>query len=334
MKIAVLGAGNWGTTISILLDSKGHNVGIWEFNKSLAAEMIRKRENVTYLKGYPIPESVLISSEVEEIVNGAEIVVFVVPSSFMRDTARAVVNCDSLSRDAVLVNLSKGLEFETLRTMTEVIADEIPDHQTVVLSGPCIAAEVARKMPTTIVSGSDDKDTAHMIQDAFMTPAFRIYTSDDPAGVQLGGALKNIVAIAAGIGDGLDFGTNAKSAIITRGIVEMTRFGVLLGAKPETFNGLSGIGDLITTCISEHSRNRRVGEELAAGRTLEEILKKMVMIAEGVPTTKAVYEYSVKNNVDMPITEQVYSVLFKGMPPERSVSELMSREKKHEHGSY
>ncbi|MFC1490183.1 NAD(P)H-dependent glycerol-3-phosphate dehydrogenase [Candidatus Latescibacterota bacterium] len=331
MKIAVLGAGNWGTTISLLLASKGHRVGIWEFNESLAAEMIRSRENVTYLKGYPIPEDVLISSSIDEIIKGADIVVFVVPSTFMRDTARAVERSGALKHGAVLVNLSKGLEFETLRTMTDVIGDENPGHPTVALSGPCIATEVAREMPTTIVSGSKDNGAAHMIQDAFSTPKFRVYTSDDPAGVQLGGALKNIIAIAAGIGDGLGFGTNAKSAIITRGIVEMTRFGVMLGAKPETFNGLSGIGDLITTCVSEHSRNRRVGEELAEGFTLDEILKKMVMIAEGVPTTKAVYEYSAKNKIDMPITEQVYSVLFKGMPAEKAVSELMSRGKKSEH---
>lgn len=334
MKIAVLGAGNWGTTISLLLHSKGHSVGIWEFNETLAADMKRKRENVTYLKGHTIPEDVLISSKIDEIVKGADIVAFVVPSSFMRQTARAVRNTGALKSDAVTVTLSKGLEFETLRTMTEILEDEIPGHPAVALSGPCIAAEVARELPTTIVSGSTDLGAAHMIQDAFMTPKFRIYTSDDPAGVQFGGALKNIIAIAAGIGDGLGFGTNAKSAVITRGIVEMTRFGVLLGAKPETFNGLSGIGDLITTCVSEHSRNRRVGEELAEGFTPDEILKKMVMIAEGVPTTKAVYEYSLKNKIDMPITGQVYGVLYKGMPAEKTVSELMSRGKKHEHNPH
>ncbi len=189
-------------------------------------------------------------------------------------------------------------------------------------------------MPTTIVSASEIGDAAKLMQEVFTAPAFRVYTSDDPAGVQLGGALKNIIAIAAGIGDGLGFGTNAKSAVITRGIVEMTRFGVMLGAKPETFNGLSGIGDLITTCVSAHSRNRRVGEELAAGKTLDNILTEMVMTAEGVPTSKAVYEYSQKHGIDMPITEQVYSVLYKGMPPEQSVAELMSREQKHEHNPH
>jgi glycerol-3-phosphate dehydrogenase (NAD(P)+) len=334
MNIAVLGAGNWGTTVSLLLHSNGHRVGIWEFNETLAAEMIRTRENTTYLKGYTIPGDVLISTNMDEIIKGADIVVFVTPSTFMRDTARAVGGSGMLKSDAALVSLSKGLEFETLLTMTGVIADEIPENPTVALSGPCIATEVARKMPTTIVSGSKDSGAAHMIQEAFMAPKFRVYTSDDPDGVQLGGALKNIIAIAAGIGDGLGFGTNAKSAVITRGIVEMTRFGVMLGAKPETFNGLSGIGDLITTCVSEHSRNRRVGEELAGGLTLDDILKKMVMIAEGVPTTKAVYEYSGKHNIEMPITEQVYSVLYKGMPAEKTVSELMSRGQKREHNPH
>jgi len=331
MKIAVLGAGNWGTTISLLLNSKGHRVNLWEFNETLALEMIHKRENKTYLKGYPIPEDIFISSSLSEVIDCAEIVVFVVPSSVMRETARSLEKCGVLAEDTVLVSLSKGLEYETLKTMTEIISEEKKGHQVVALSGPCIASEVARGMPTTIVSASDDTDAAHRIQDMFITPKFRIYTSDDPLGVQLGGALKNIIAIAAGICDGLGFGTNAKSALITRGIVEITRFSVLLGAKPETFNGLSGIGDLITTCMSTHSRNRRVGEELARGQTLEKILKKMIMVAEGVPTTRAVFEYSRKNKVDMPITEQVYSVLFENIPPEKSVSELMNRDRKPEY---
>jgi glycerol-3-phosphate dehydrogenase (NAD(P)+) len=218
--------------------------------------------------------------------------------------------------------------------MTGVISEEIADRPVVALSGPCIANEVANRMPTTIVSASEIGDAAKLIQEVFTSPAFRVYTSSDPLGVQLGGALKNIIAIAAGIGDGLGFGTNAKSAVITRGIVEMTRFGVMLGAKPETFNGLSGIGDLITTCVSTHSRNRRVGEELAEGRTLDDILETMIMTAEGVPTAKAVYEYSQKHGIDMPITEQVYSVLYKRMPPEQAVTELMSREQKHEHNPH
>ncbi len=330
MKVAVLGAGNWGTTIALLLDSQGHKVCLWEFNEKLAGDMIQNRENKTYLKGYRIPEAIGITSSLPEAVDNAEIVVFVVPSSVMRGTARSLGQPGVAVGDAILVSLSKGLEYETLKTMTEIITEENPGHPVVALSGPCIASEVARGMPTTIVSASEDQDAGHTVQDVFMTPNLRVYTSDDPFGVQLGGALKNIVAIAAGISDGLGFGTNAKSALMTRGIVEMVRFGVLRGAKQDTFNGLSGIGDLMTTCMSKHSRNRRVGEELAKNRLLEDILKEMVMVAEGVPTTRAVYEFSRGNNINMPITEQVYGVLFEGKSPERSVSELMMRDRKPE----
>ncbi len=288
MNIAVLGAGNWGTTIALLLNSKGYNVRLWEFNETLAGDMINNRENKTYLKGYPIPEDIFITSSLNESIDGANIVVFVVPSSVMRGTAVSLNECEVLTGDAILVSLSKGLEYETLKTMTDIITDEVAGHPLVALSGPCIASEVAKGMPTTIVSASKDMDAARTIQDIFMTSSFRVYTSNDLLGVQLGGALKNIIAIAAGICDGLGFGTNAKSALMTRGIIEMTRFGALLGAKPETFNGLSGIGDLITTCMSPHSRNRRVGEELVKGKFLKAILGEMVMVAEGVPTARAV----------------------------------------------
>ncbi len=331
MRIAVLGAGNWGTTISLLLNSKGHHVNLWEFNEKLARDMIENRENKTYLKGYPIPADIFITSSFNEAVNGVDIVVFVVPSSVMRNTARLLRESRVLADKTILVSLSKGLELETLETMTEIISDEVKGCPVVALSGPCIAIEVAKGMPTTIVSASNDRDAAHTVQDVFMTPRFRVYSSDDPSGVQLGEALKNIIAIAAGICDGLGFGTNAKSALMTRGIVEMVRLGTLLGAKSVTFNGLSGIGDLMTTCMSAHSRNRRVGEELAKGLSLEEILDKMIMVAEGVPTTRAVYEYSRNHKIDMPITEQVYGVLFEGKSPEKTVSGLMMRDRKPEY---
>ncbi len=330
MKIAVLGAGNWGTTISLLLNANGNGVNLWEFNEKLAEDMRVNRENQTYLKGYTVPEDIFVTSSLKAAVDGVDMVVFVVPSSTMRGTARLLKETGSLPDKAIVVSLSKGLELETLKTMTGIIADEVPEHPLVALSGPCIASEVARGMPTTIVSASEDHDAAYTVQDVFMTPKFRVYTSDDPLGVQLGGALKNIIAIAAGLCDGLGFGTNAKSALMTRGIVEMMRFGILLGAKPNTFNGLSGIGDLITTCMSSHSRNRRLGEELVKTRSLKDILDKMIMVAEGVPTTRAVYEYSKNHNVDMPITEQVYGVLFEGKLPEETVSELMLRDRKSE----
>ncbi|HUT64007.1 MAG TPA: NAD(P)H-dependent glycerol-3-phosphate dehydrogenase [Anaerolineae bacterium] len=331
MKIAVLGAGNWGTTVTLLLHGKGHRVCLWEYNESLARDIIINRENRTYLRGFRIPEEIIITNSISETIEGAEIIVFVLPSSAMRQTSQSVKTCNMVRDDAILVSLSKGLEHDTLMTMTDIIADEINGHRMVAMSGPCIANEVAHGLPTTIVSASHDPKSARIIQDVFMTPRFRVYTSDDPRGVQLCGALKNIIAIAAGINDGLGFGTNAKSALMTRGIVEMKRFGVSLGSKPETFNGLSGIGDLITTCFSSHSRNRHLGEEIGKGRSLKEILDEMVMVVEGVPTTKTVYEYSCTNSIDMPITRNVHNILFEGASPEQAVSELMLRDKKPEH---
>lgn len=330
MKVAVLGAGNWGTTAALLLHANGHSVHLWEFNEQLAREMIEHRENRTYLKGYEIPDRILVTSSLAQAAGGCGMVVFVVPSSVMRSTARALRATGVLTPGTILVSLSKGLEHDTLRTMTDIIADEIPGHPTVALSGPCIASEVARKLPTTIVSASRDHDAACTVQDVFMAPTFRVYTSEDPLGVQFGGALKNIIAIAAGINDGLGFGTNAKSALITRGIVEMQRFGTAMGARPETFNGLSGIGDLITTCVSAWSRNRHVGEELAKGQRLDDILREMVMVAEGVPTASTVCEFARVRGIEMPITEKVYGVLYEGLSPENAVTDLMMRDRKPE----
>jgi glycerol-3-phosphate dehydrogenase (NAD(P)+) len=333
MKIAVLGAGNWGTTAALLLHRNGHRVRLWEFNETLARQMIEHRENRVYLPGFPIPHDLMVTHILSEAVKDVESVVFVVPSEFMRQTARALKKTGALGEGAVLVSLSKGLEHDTLLTMTGVIGEEIEGHPLVAMSGPCIASEVARGLPTTIVSASKDRQAARLIQDAFMSPSFRVYTSSDPLGIQLGGALKNIIAIAAGINDGLGFGTNAKSALITRGIVEMRRFGAFQGAEPETFNGLSGIGDLITTCFSGYSRNRRLGEELAKGKALREALAEMVMVAEGVPTTQTVYEFSHRNCVEMPITDKVYGVLFGGLSPKAAVTELMLRDRKPEYHS-
>lgn len=330
MKIAVLGGGNWGTTAAIHLSRIGHSVNLWEYNERLARNMIDARENKTYLPGYPLPDDLLVTWQLGEAVAGAEMVVFVVPSSAMRQTARMVGGCSVLKDDAILVSLTKGLEQDTMLTMTGIIGDEITEHTIVALSGPCIADEVARGLPTTIVAASGDEHAACAVQDVFMSPQFRVYTSDDPLGVQLGGAIKNIIAIAAGINDGLGYGTNAKSALITRGIVEIIRFGVSLGANTDTFNGLSGIGDLITTCISGHSRNRHVGEELGRGRKADDILREMVMVAEGVPTTRSVHEYARKNGIEMPITANVYGVLFEGVSPREAVRGLMTRDRKSE----
>lgn len=330
MIIAVLGAGNWGTTAALLLHGNGHRVFLWEYYETLAHEIIKHRENKKYLKGFFLPEEITVTWAVDEAVRDSDVVIFVVPSSVMRQTARLVKESDALSDKTILVSLSKGLEHDTIKTMTDVIADEIKDRRMVAMSGPCIATEVARRLPTTIVSASQDPEAACIVQDVFMSPRFRVYTSDDPLGVQLGGAVKNIIAIAAGMNDGLGFGSNAKSALVTRGIVEMKRFGVSMGAKPETFNGLSGIGDLITTCFSAYSRNRHLGEEIGKGRSLEDVLDEMVMVAEGVPTTKTVCKFSGKQNIAMPITESVYGALFEDLSPEDAVSGLMLRDRKAE----
>jgi len=330
MKITVLGAGNWGTTIALLLHGNGHEVSLWEYNEKLAREILETGENNTYLKGVKFPDDLRVTWKLDEAVDAAEIVVFVVPSSAMRATASALRETMKLPDNAILVSLSKGLEHGSLMTMTGIIAEEVEGHRLVAMSGPCIATEVARKQPTTIVAASDDAEAATIVQDVFMAPYFRVYTSDDPLGVQLGGAVKNIIAIAAGLNDGLGFGSNAKSALVTRGIVELKRCAESLGAKPETFNGLSGIGDLITTCFSAHSRNRHVGEELAKGNTLDEIKSKMVMIAEGVPTADVVYDYMHDHEIEMPITQAVYKVLFEGLSAEKAVSDLMLRERKSE----
>jgi glycerol-3-phosphate dehydrogenase (NAD(P)+) len=332
MRIALLGAGNWGTTAALLLHGNGHEVSLWEFNEPLARAMIETRENRTYLPGHRIPDSVTVTWRLAEAVENAGMIVFVVPSLVMRRVSAAVRNSGALDRRAVLVSLSKGLERETMNTMTDIISGEIHGNPVVALSGPCIADEVARGLPTTIVAASKDSDAAKLAQDVFMNDRFRVYTSDDPFGVQLGGAVKNVIAVAAGINDGLGYGTNAKSALVTRGIVEITRFGVFLGANPETFNGLSGIGDLMTTCFSGRSRNRRVGEQLAAGRKLDAILDEMVMVAEGVPTTVSVYEKARAAGIGMPITEKVHGVLFAGLSPAEAVRDLMTRDRKSESG--
>lgn len=330
MNITVLGAGNWGTTAALLLHGNGHHIHLWEFNTALADAMNEHRENRVYLPEFPLPDDLLVTSRLDEALDNADAIVFVVPSSVMRQTAAAVRKTGAVQPGAVFASLSKGLEYETLKTMTEIIGDEIGGHPLVALSGPCIAGEVAHRQPTTIVSASEDQRAAELMQDAFMTERFRVYTSDDPHGVQFGGALKNIIAIAAGINDGLGFGANAKSALVTRGIVEMKRFAEFEGAKPDTFNGLSGVGDLITTCFSPSSRNRSLGERIARGEKLDDIMRDMVMVAEGVYTARAVYHYARQHNIEMPITGVVYHILYDGLSPQQGVNELMLRDRKSE----
>ncbi len=330
MEVAVLGAGNWGTTLAVLLRGRGHRVTLWEFFPEKVEKIRKDGENKQFLPGIPIPDEVLVTSDLGEIRKSVA-VFFALPSQVMRSCARLVARTEL--NDPILVSVAKGIENETLMRMSEVLAEEIPEtyrRGICVLSGPCIANEVARGAPTTVVASSGDEEVARMVQDTMMGASFRVYVNRDVIGVELGGALKNVIVIAAGVCDGLGLGANAKGALLTRGLAEIARLGVTLGAQPMTFAGLSGMGDLITTSFSRHSRNRRVGEEIARGRPLGDVLSSMVMVAEGVKTTESARDLARKYGVEMPITEQVHQVLFEGKPPEKGISDLMLREPKPE----
>ena len=328
MKVAIIGDGGWGTTLAVLLHKKGHEVGLWGAFPEYTREMSKKRQNPKFFPGIKIPKGIVITSNLDKVLSGAEVVVLAVPSQFMRGVLGKLKGTD-LSR-AILVSATKGIENKTLMRMSELIRDVLGKVKLAVLSGPTIAYEVAHGMPTTVVIASEDEKTAKTAQDALMTERFRIYTSNDVIGVELGGALKNTIAIGAGISDGLKFGANSKAALLNRGIVEITRLGVAMGAQKETFAGLSGVGDLITTCISTHGRNRWLGEEIGRGKKLDEILRSTEMVVEGVATAKSVHALAGKHKVDMPITEQVYQVLYEGKDPLKAVTDLMLRQKKSE----
>ncbi|MFH1008669.1 MAG: NAD(P)H-dependent glycerol-3-phosphate dehydrogenase [Candidatus Latescibacterota bacterium] len=332
MNIGVIGAGGWGTALAILLAEKEHHVGLWQFEADQVQQMIQERENAVYLPGVEIPKQVLISSDLSDVVSDRDMVVFAVPCQFARLVARKAA--PMLAEHAIVVNVAKGIENKTLKRMSELLLEEIgglTPERVATLSGPSHAEEVSRKIPTTVVAGSKDRSTAERIQDAFMTPTFRVYTNSDLVGVELGGALKNVIALASGICDGLGFGDNTKGALLTRGAAEITRLGTAMGACAETFAGLSGMGDLITTCISPHSRNRHVGEKIGKGESLDEVMGRMGgMVAEGVPTTRSTYRLAQELQVEMPITNQMYSVLFEGKTPQDAVFDLMVRDAKPE----
>jgi len=330
IRIAVLGGGNWGTTLALHLLGNGHEVRLWEFFPELAEAMTKDRENKKYLPGVPLPAALKVSADLGEVVNGARILLFVVPSHLLRELLWGLKEIPFPADLAV--SAIKGLEAESLERMSEAIEEELPPlkGKVVALSGPSLAWEVARGVPTAVVAASADEEKAKTAQKVFFSPRFRVYTSSDLIGVELGGALKNIIAIAAGISDGLGFGDNARGALLTRGLAEMTRLGVALGAKPETFSGLSGMGDLITTCSSRLSRNHQVGMAIAQGKKLDEILKEMVMVAEGVRTTPAANKLAQRHRVEMPIATQMQAVLFEGKDPREGVMALMQREPKAE----
>ena len=330
-KIAVLGAGSWGIAISVLLHSNGHQVTLWEFDPQEMSRLKRERENKQKLPGIIIPKEIEITDDLTSATREAEMLALALPSHTVREVAKTLAKINL--HDPIIVNLAKGIENDTLCRMSEVLREELPSnlHDNIAtLSGPSHAEEVAVKIPTTVVVAGFKEEIAKKIQQTFMSSHFRIYTNSDIIGVELGGSLKNVIAIAAGICDGMGLGDNSRGALITRGLAEIIRLGEKLGAKRETFAGLSGLGDLVTTCISKYSRNRFVGEQIAKGKTLSQVLKEMTMVAEGVKTTKSAYQLSLKYKVEMPITEQVYKVLFEDKQPQHAIGELMTRDPKSE----
>lgn len=329
-KIAVLGAGSWGTALSIVLADNEHDVRLWSHRKEQADEINEHHTNERYLEG-TLPESIRAYDKLEEALEDVSQVVLVVPSSAIRVVCRQMK--EYIDENVTIVHASKGIEPGTLKRISEQIAEELPTHNIdnlVVLSGPSHAEEVALRHPTTVTAASKNEQNAKLVQDTFSNNVFRVYTSNDVVGVELGGSLKNIIALGAGISDGLGFGDNAKAALITRGLAEITRLGTKMGANPLTFLGLCGVGDLIVTSTSTHSRNWRAGKMLGEGKSLEEILQSMGMVVEGVRTTKATYQLSQKMNVEMPITEGLYDVLFNEKDPKEVVQQLMTRSKKEE----
>ncbi|WP_206459480.1 NAD(P)H-dependent glycerol-3-phosphate dehydrogenase [Anaerovorax sp. IOR16] len=327
-KIAVLGAGSWGTALAVTLSTNGHAVNMWDINAEHAQELKENRENKRYLPEVSFNELLNISMEAEEAIQGADIVLFSAPAQHFRNALENAM--PYLKKDMVLVNVAKGIEQKTLLRMSQIAMEKLPDANYVVLSGPSHAEEVGRAMPTTVVSASKDIKLAEYIQDVFMSDTFRVYTNTDVVGVELGGALKNIIALGAGISDGMGFGDNAKAAMMTRGMTEMARLGVKLGAEEKTFSGLTGMGDLIVTCTSMHSRNRRCGIMIGEGMKPSEATKKVGMVVEGMFTTEAAYELAQKNKVEMPITEAIYQVVNEKIDAREAVTALMSRSKKHE----
>jgi glycerol-3-phosphate dehydrogenase (NAD(P)+) len=326
---AVLGDGAWGTATALLLaGNPEHRVTLWSARPDNGRLLRERRENVRLLPGVPIPESVYLTTDVSAAVAGADLWVAAVPTVYLRATLQPVA--PALKADRPVLSLAKGLENNTFLRPTEILCQVLGERPVAVLSGPSHAEEVSRGLPTTVVAASADLQLARWIQQRFSTDRFRVYTNLDVVGVELGGALKNIIGIAAGISDGLKFGDNAKAALLTRGLVEMARFGVALGAEHSTFFGLAGLGDLITTCASRHGRNRHVGERLGRGEKLADILAGMSMVAEGVYTTRSVHEKAARMGIEMPITDEVYRVLYENKDPLAAVNDLMLREPKRE----
>ena len=329
VKIGVIGAGSWGIALAKLLHDNGHQVTVWSILPEEINMLEEKHEHADKLPGIKLPEDMEFTTDLKTACDHKEVLVMAVPSPYVRNTAHSLR--EVVKEGQIIVNVAKGIEETTLMTLSEVIEEEIPKAQVAVLSGPSHAEEVGRGIPTTIVVGSRKKEIAEYLQNIFMNQVFRVYISPDVCGIELGAALKNVVALAAGIADGLGYGDNTKAALITRGIAEIGRLGIAMGGKAETFNGLSGIGDLIVTCASKHSRNRKAGMLIGQGKTMDEAMKEVKMVVEGVYSAKAAIKLAEKYHVSMPIIEQVNKVLFENKPADDAVRELMVRDKKIEY---
>ena len=327
-RIGILGAGSWGTALAILLHDNGHDVTVWSIHEEEVETLNTTRRHERKLPGVEIPEGILFTTDMKETMSDKDVCVLAVPSPFIRSTCQKMKQY--VRAGQIIVNVAKGIEENTLYTLTDIIEEELPYADACVLSGPSHAEEVSRRLPTTCVVSSRTRKTAEYLRSVFVSPVFRVYISPDMLGIELGGALKNVIALAAGTADGLGYGDNTKAALITRGIAEIARLGIKMGGKPETFYGLTGIGDLIVTCASIHSRNRKAGYLMGQGYTMEEAMKEVQMVVEGVYSAKAALELSRKYQVEMPIVEQVNKVLFENKNAEEAVKELMLRDKKIE----
>ena len=328
MKVCVIGAGSWGSALALSLYKNGHQIHIWTKDIEQVEEINDTRQNSRYLPGIHFPEDLIVSNHLEEAINNSKIVVLAVPSQAVRSICRQIK--PFINNDQIIVDVAKGLEKGTGLRLSQVAKEELPYNPYVTLSGPSHAEEVSKFMPTTLVAACEDINFAQEVQDTFMSPSLRVYTNPDIIGVELGGALKNIIAFGAGMCDGLGYGDNTKAALMTRGITEIGRLGVAMGANVNTFTGLAGIGDLIVTCTSMHSRNRRAGILIGQGKSLDETLKEVKMVVEGITATEVAYEVSKKMNIEMPITSAIYSVLHEGKNANEVVVNLMMRSKKHE----
>lgn len=327
-KVCVIGAGSWGSALALSLHKNGHQVHMWTRDVEQVKEINNTRQNSRFLPGIYFPEDLIVSNDLEEVVNNSKIVVLAVPSQAVRSVCRQIKSF--INNNQIIVDVAKGLEKGTGLRLSQVAKEELPYNPYVTLSGPSHAEEVSKFMPTTLVAACEDINVAQEVQDTFMSPSLRVYTNPDIIGVELGGALKNIIAFGAGMCDGLGYGDNTKAALMTRGITEIGRLGVAMGANVNTFTGLAGIGDLIVTCTSMHSRNRRAGILMGQGKSLQETLDEVKMVVEGITATEVAYKVSRELKIDMPITEAIYSVLYKGADPNEAVLGLMTRSKKHE----